>query len=307
MARKPAFTIAAPMTASALGDALALLFSRFEGQQATEYQTIYEAAIQEGTVRPEWVLEAREAGHLLGAALYQLQPGRTALVWPPRLAREAPPSAAEHLMAELIRRLQLAEVRLANTLLNPVQPEEHRLLATWQFAYIADLIYLVSFQQDFPFSKPVADLEYEAYDCVNHSRLARVVLATYEGSLDCPALDGVRDIEDVLAGYRGTGTFQPDHWAIVRHQGQDVGCVLVADHPREDCCELVYMGVTAAARGRGWGRQLVRWAQWQTRQAGRCRLVAAVDAANHPALDVYASLGFSAWDRRQCYARVFSA
>ncbi len=284
-----------------------MVFSRFDPQQAAEYRAIYEAAIQEGIVRPEWVLEARDGGRLLGAALYQLQPGRTALVWPPRLSPQAPPSVAGSLMAEMIARLQSGAVRLANTLLSQVEPEERQLLNSWQFVYIADLIYLVSFRQDFPFSEPTEDLQFEAYDPESHSRLARVVLATYEGSLDCPALDGVRDIEDVLAGYRGTGNFQPDHWAIARHQGQDIGCVLLADHPREDCCELVYMGIAAPGRGRGWGRQLVRWAQWRARLAGRSRLVAAVDAANHPALAVYASLGFTAWDQRHCYAKVFPA
>lgn len=307
MARKRTFSIGSPTSAGSLGEALALAFSRFDSQQAAEYRAIYEAAIREGTVRPEWVLEARDGQCLLGAALYQLQPGRTALLWPPRLSPQAPSSVARGLMAEMISRLQRGAVRLANTLLSRVDPAEQRLLADLQFAYIADLIYLVSFVQGFPSPEPSAELEFEAYDSQNHGRLAQVVLATYEGSLDCPALDGVRDIEDVLAGYRAAGRFLADHWAIVRHQGEDVGCVLLADHPREDCCELVYVGIAPAARGRGWGRQLVRWAQWRTGQAGRSRLVAAVDAANHPALAIYASLGFSAWDRRQCYARVFPA
>lgn len=288
-----------------MGAALDLVFSRFEAEQAAEYRAIHEAAIREGKVRPEWVLEARDGHRLLGAALYQLQPGRTALVWPPGLAPQAPPSVAARLMSELIGRLERGGVRLANALLTRVEPGEQRLLSASQFVHVADLVYLVSFQADFPFSLPATELEFEAYDSANHSRLARMVLATYEGSLDCPALDGVRDIEDVLAGYRATGSFLPDHWAIVRYQGQDVGCVLLADHPREDSCELMYMGIAAPMRGRGWGRQLVRWAQWRTRQRGRSRLLAAVDAANHPAVAVYASLGFSGWDQRHCYARVF--
>lgn len=304
MAHQRGFSIATPALPAARREALDLVFSRFDAQQAAEYRAIYEGAIEEGTVRPEWVLEARGADRLLGAALYHLQPGRTALVWPPRLAPKAPPSVLASLMTTMVECLQSSGVRLATALLHRVEPEDGQLLGDWQFTHIADLIYLVSFRQDFPFSPPPTELDFEAYGPQNHARLANVVQATYEASLDCPALDGVRDIEDVLAGYRGAGRFVPDHWAIVRHQGKDVGCVLLADHPRQDSCELAYMGITAPVRGRGWGRQVVRWAQWRTRQAGRGRLLLAVDAGNAPALAMYADVGFFAWDRRQCYARV---
>ncbi len=305
MAARHRFSITSPATPNGLGEALELIFSRFDPQQAAEYRSIYQGALDEGAVQPQWVLAAHDGGRLLGAAMYQLHPGRTALVWPPRLAKKAPPQLARYLMAEIVDRLRWAETRLATILLHHVDSEERQLLTLAQFAHIAELVYLVSFRQDFPFAPPETELAFEVYTPRNHARLAAVVLATYEGSLDCPALDGVRDIEDILAGYRATGTFVPDYWAIVRHHDQDVGCVLLADHPREDSCELVYMGVVAPMRGRGWGRQVVRWAQWQTRRAGRGRLVAAVDAANHPAVDLYAGLGFSAWDRRQCFARVF--
>jgi len=307
MAHNLGFSIATPPGPHGLDEALALVFSRFDPEQAAEYEAIYRAALQEGTLRPEWVLEARHAGRLLGAAIYQLQPGRTALVWPPRLARKAPRRVAVSLMATMVECLKRNDIRLATSLLNRVDPEERQLLGISQFKHIAELIYLVGFRQDFPASPPQTELDFEAYSPQNHSRLASVVQATYEASLDCPALDKARDIEDVLTGYRGAGRFVPDHWAIVRHQQKDVGCVLLADHPQEDSCELVYMGITAPMRGRGWGRQVVRWAQWRTREAGRSRLVLAVDAANYPAVALYTSLGFSAWDRRQCYARLLGA
>jgi hypothetical protein len=51
----------------------------------------------------------------------------------------------------------------------------------------------------------------------------------------------------------------------------------------------------------------VRYGQWLTGQAGRPRLVVAVDATNRPALDMYASEGFHAWDRRWVYVKVLMA
>jgi len=132
-----------------------------------------------------------------------------------------------------------------------------------------------------------------------------VLEATYEQTLDCPVLNGVRQIEDVLVGYRSTGAFSPDYWLIVRHGGKDVGCLLLADHPQHDNIELVYMGVMSSLRGRGWGIQITRQAQWLTRRAGRRRLVLAVDAANTPAVRMYAEAGFQTWDRRSVYLRRF--
>ncbi len=129
---------------------------------------------------------------------------------------------------------------------------------------------------------------------------------TYEGTLDCPRLNGVRSTEDVLATYRRSGEFDPARWFLVRLEEQDVGCLLLADHPRNEQWELIYVGLVPSARGRGLGRQLVRHAQWLVRQAGRRRLVLSVDAANGPAIGLYASEGFVAWDRRGIYLHLFT-
>ena len=70
--------------------------------------------------------------------------------------------------------------------------------------------------------------------------------------------------------------------------------------------ELVYMGVIPAHRGRHWGADIARHAQSVALAAGRHRLVLAVDASNGPAINMYASVGFRAWDRRRVYYHVFS-
>jgi ribosomal protein S18 acetylase RimI-like enzyme len=80
----------------------------------------------------------------------------------------------------------------------------------------------------------------------------------------------------------------------------------LADHPQEENWELVYMGLVPSARGNGWGREVVRHAQWLTRQAGRPRLVLAVDAANHPAVAMYTCAGFRAWGRRRVYLKALA-
>jgi ribosomal protein S18 acetylase RimI-like enzyme len=116
-------------------------------------------------------------------------------------------------------------------------------------------------------------------------------------------LNGVRSIADVLDGYRAYGVFNPKLWLIARHADSDVGCLILADHPRHGNLELVYMGVVPECRGRGWGGTLARQAQWMARTLGRPRLVLAVDAANQPAIAAYVAAGFQAWDRRRAMVR----
>jgi hypothetical protein len=164
-------------------------------------------------------------------------------------------------------------------------------------------------------------LKFEPSTLQNRARLADVVEQTYEETRDCPSLGNMRNIEDVLTGYRSTGVFDPTRWLIVRDADRDVGCLLLNEHPGQGHpgqehpgpegatpghLELVYMGVVPAARGNGWGVHITRQAQWITRLAGLERLVLAVDAANRPALDMYSRCGFDAWDRRSVYLRFFS-
>ena len=191
--------------------------------------------------------------------------------------------------------------------LKPIRSRKKPCCARGDYNRLSELLYLVSPNSEFPTSPPATSLEFESYSPANHQRLARIVEATYQQTLDCPQLDGIRDVEDVLAGYRASGVFDASRWLIVRHDGADVGCLLLGDFPENDNWELVYMGVTPSARGHGWGIELVRYAQWRAGQAGRARLVLAVDAANGPAIRLYAAAGFQAWERRTVFVKIFPA
>ena len=63
------------------------------------------------------------------------------------------------------------------------------------------------------------------------------------------------------------------------------------------------MGLIPEFRGREWGYELARYAQYVTQLAGRSRIVLAVDDANWPARDLYVRAGFETWDRRSVYVR----
>jgi ribosomal protein S18 acetylase RimI-like enzyme len=116
-------------------------------------------------------------------------------------------------------------------------------------------------------------------------------------------LNGVRDVDNVVTGYQASGSYRPELWQLVRAHGEDVGMLLLADHPKAGHWELMYTGLIPEARGRGWGRQITQHAQWMARQADIERIVLAVDSVNAPAIRMYQGTGFEMWDKRSVYVR----
>jgi GNAT superfamily N-acetyltransferase len=252
----------------------------------------------------ETLVAAYRGGKMVGVAWGQIHPGRVAGCWPPRTVPGTSAVVRSMLLEAVCEKLGAQQVQLAQSLLLESQRTDGDLLRRHGFTLIATLEYLFSVDRDFPTAPPAGDLEFMPYSPELHPRLLEIVEATYQQTLDCPQINGVRAIEDVLSGYRASGAFDPRFWLLVRHATEDVGCLLLADYPEYGHQELVYMGLRQQCRGRHWGAQMARHAQWVCRQTGRTRLVLAVDAANAPARRMYQAAGFRAWDRRVAYLKI---
>jgi ribosomal protein S18 acetylase RimI-like enzyme len=294
----------APAEENAWPDALAIAFGHLPREQC-------EARVAEAVRRHrtgdggDVLLTGRRDGRLVGAVYATIQPGRTAIVVPPQLVAGESPQTACELVAAAVEELQRRGVRLAQALETTNHGTSIDAFEANGFRHVSDLMYLVWLSDSFgdvPFD---SELEFVSDLSPNHERLADIVERTYEGSLDCPAIDKVRSIEDVLEGYRAVGAFDPDRWLIARQRDRDIGCLLLAAYPKNQHWELVYMGVVPEARGRGLGLALVRHAQRLAREGRATRLALAVDAANEPAMDAYETAGFTTWDRRTVYVRAF--
>ena len=266
-------------------------------------RVVAELLAEAGPGALDGLLAAHRGGRMVGVAWAQAQPGGTAVVWPPWLVAGEPEETAGLLLAAACQLLERQGITLAQSLLSATAGHQSARLQAAGFVPMAELVFLVCTRAAFPRGPVAGPVEFEAYRPANHQRLAAVVLATYQGTLDCPQMSGLRGIEDVLEGYRATGQFDPQHWLIVRHAGGDVGCLLLADHPRMQHMELVYMGLVPDARGNGWGRAMVRHAQWLARRRDRSQLVLAVDQKNLPALAMYEAASFVDWDNRSVWMR----
>ena len=253
------------------------------------------------------LITALRGEQVVGAALVRKQPGQVAQVWTPRLVDHEPADTAVKLLTAAACAAGQWRCSLVQAVLEPKYDIEYSALEGAGFERIADLLFLVSWLQEAPAELPPWSFELVTYRGQDRARQAAVIEATYDGTLDCPRLNGVRRAEDVVAGHESNGVFDPNNWFFVRLGGQDIGCLLLAEHGNGENWELVYVGLTPAARGRGYGLQLIQSAQSMARRKGASQLLLAVDAANAPAVASYLAAGFVVWDRRPVYLKILTS
>lgn len=291
--------------------ALRLLHDRLPSeQQAGLAQTLHGIGVHDEAAWDGLLVtfaDGNGAGDINGVAWIQLLAGETACLWlPPDQA-----DANRPLLQAVASFLDGRNIPLAQLVAGEGDGYEPESLAAAGFPKFAELLYLYAdlSRSDFVTSAANTPRRADGPAFVGHAgadpeRLGRLLERTYIGTLDCPGLDGVRPLPQVLEGYRSQGTHRPEHWYAIRHDDQDVGALILTEHRGLGNWELIYMGLVPEVRGRGWGTEVVRFALAVAAGEGAERLVLAVDAANQPALDVYRRLGFVDWARRIVYARL---
>ncbi len=232
-----------------------------------------------------------------------LLPGRTAIAMFPAPETEGiVPADQEHLLAVGLQRLGERGLYYVQALVEPKAPGKEELLRASGFRHLTQLIYLQR-SASFPWFDPPGAQEatWVAYDDRHHEMFARMLLATYEDSRDCPELTGLRSIDAVIASHKAAGEFSPALWEIACIDGEHAGCVLLSPLAHAPLMEIVYMGVASAWRRRGVGKLLLRRALQQCRGQGVRELSAVVDRRNRPARQLYARFGFKPTAARGAY------
>ncbi len=295
---------------SRLTAALELVFSRLDRQPRKLQVETALGEIETAGPENQIVLGAYRGTQLVAAIWLQLQPGGVCSLWAPGMMAGESAAIASSLIDFAVTKAVAAGSRLIQSLLETDAGAEAKWLKQCGFQHATDLLYLVSSREQFPTAAPESVLIFEPLADFDRSpavasRLAQIVEQTYEHTLDCPAVQGMRSIDDVLASYRGVGKFDPLRWFILQRRSAegDIGCLLLSEHPAQNQWELVYMGLVPEVRGHQLGIDVVRHAQWLCGKSAAERLVLAVDAANSPAISAYASSGFEIWDRRSVFLR----
>lgn len=290
-----------------LRDGLELALSGVEADQRGAFVDALRPLAEQGVdVFAGLVVALDSSDQLLGAVWLQPQVGRTGTLWPPALLNPADTNISRKLMQHALDCAPQLSIILAQALLpNASDPISGDLLALG-FAHLAELQYLLL--RVSPKSTPFSDspLTLKPSATADFNLFKRLLLGTYESTLDCPALAGLRDVEDIVSGYQAVGEHDDSLWFVVEWQHQPAGLLLLSAYPEHTQWELVYMGVLPEFRGRGIGDRVLAELHHRAQQAGVDSVVLAVDAANAPAVNMYARAGYVEWSRRSAYIKPLS-
>lgn len=255
------------------------------------------AATQNLDVSQLWAAE--RGGHPVAAVMVVPNVGRTAMLFMSPLRDGATRPALREASRRACEAQSPHKVQIVQALLEPSQHMEREVLAGAGFQDLAELLYLRC-----DVNKRGAPLRLDDSLAVrrwsdrDRRVFADTTLSSYEGTLDCPGLMGLRAINDILDGHMATGCFVPDLWLAVTCGDEPVGVMLLNPAPQRPVVELVYLGLSPAWRGRGLGRKLIQHGLWVAPQYKAREIILAVDKINTPARALYRSVGFKQTARK---------
>lgn len=246
---------------------------------------------------------ARDAnGRLHAVALVQALPGALGVAWPPRGDSAEAVDAVMVAACEWLRGrgVKVCQAFVAATEAEGMAPlERHGFQHTTQLVTLRREVFDAALPVE---SEPTLEWSDEGWPLSNEFRWA--ILATHEGSLDCPELTGARTPEEILAGFDvptpGGGL------SLYREGGEPVGVVICAEST-ESTVELSYIGVVPTHRRRGVGARMLIANLWGACYGGYTAVIVSVDARNAPAMQLYTRHGFVEYDRREVWLATWPA
>jgi mycothiol synthase len=246
-----------------------------------------------GDIDPDGIIVARAGSRLCGVLICVPLPGASGLFW---LPKTEPVDAA----------LEEQLVQFGQVIVHPLDAEFVGPLLKRGFRPVTRLHYLEHLLDRLP-SPTTSLLSYSTYSEENRGVFHATLWRTYEGTLDCPELNGVRSIDEIIAGHVGQGHFRPERWRLAFAGDRPIGVAMATAVPDMAAWDLSYLGVVPEARRRGYGRELAIGVLGQAQETHIQKLIVAVDNRNQPALQLYHELGFLSNDVREVYLYFFGS
>jgi ribosomal protein S18 acetylase RimI-like enzyme len=260
----------------------------------------YRELFASGELDPAGLFLARSPrGALRGAILVQVMTGALGLAWPPVAERGRPREATEDALVAAAREwLRSQGVQICQAFAGDLDRESFAPLERSGFKNLTQLVELRCGLRNIPDAGSRLNCEPFAED--NRASFMAVLLASFEGSLDCPEVSGGRTEEELVATY--TESIPASAlWHLAKWDGRPIGVVLLDPNCEPGVCELTYLGIVPEFRRRGFGSELMRFALQSARNAGCETLVLSVDARNVPARRLYETLGFQVSGARSVF------
>lgn len=272
-------------------------FLQFADEQGLDLSALWVAA------------DGGPTGRMLGSVLLVPNRGATAMLFVGQATGWGDTSAVVDLIKACCDGPGRSPARVVQSLIDPGQVVEGQVLERAGLTKLAKLIYMQRSIEpgEHRMPRPTAlggceSPRIETYSEPAHADFARAIEASYVDTLDCPGLVGLRQTDQIIAGHRATGRFDPANWLVYFDpQDEPIAVLLLAEVAQGGAHELVYLGVSPAYRGKGVGGVLVNYAISESARQGGGRLYLAVDDRNDPAVRLYTSLGFRASTRKLAY------
>lgn len=300
---------------------------RYRAAEASEYEEAIRLMLTRPHLAPDmgWVAEyarlarvhREHAGGLrialcndqiISGVLPITSAGRTMLLMVPLfVAGPMQMTATRGLVNQTCELAKADGIKIAQCLVDPDHLAAMQLLENAGFKKIADLMYLQLTPSLTPRKPPVLPegFGWKSYEPSTHELFARGILGSYEESLDCPTMKGLRSIEDIIAGHRATGQHDPKLWhVVIDPAGAPVGVLLLSKIHNGAALELVYVGIVPGQRGKGIGDALMRKAMEAMAETHAQKLTLAVDAINTPALNLYWRHGMKQAGKKTALMRI---
>ncbi len=252
-----------------------------------------------GVLHPAGIWIARDGQSLRGVQICVPLGGASYLFW-------LPEARGPREIADAVTRAGLAWCaaeggKLAQALAPPTEADRAAPLVRQGFRQVTQLLYLERDLRDLTRSGAAPAIRCEPCTAANEACFRETLARSYEGTLDCPELNGVRSVDEILAGYRAASAGGPQRWWLIRAGSDPAGVLIVTDLPEGPAWDLSYLGVLPEYRRRGVATSAGRIAMQKAQAAGATQMVLAVDERNAPARQLYEALGFAETEARMVY------
>ncbi|GAA4423074.1 GNAT family N-acetyltransferase [Bremerella cremea] len=259
------------------------------------------AAEKQGKIHFNGLYTAKRGKRIVASLWCLNQPGRIATIWGPGRLPSESECTVDTLLREAIEKATEQGCHLIQSLVGADNPGAGELLSRGGFRPITILDTLQAYSDEFYAEAPSQELQWTVCEDRRDPSYVDLVAQTYVDSLDCPELDGLREIEDVLDGYFATSGQSTEYWFQLHHRGVPAGVLILAHHQDANQLELIYFGLVPAVRGRKLGGEVLRLVIDIARQLDCQSVVTGADQRNLPALSLYRRFGFHQVDSKQLY------
>jgi ribosomal protein S18 acetylase RimI-like enzyme len=235
-------------------------------------------------------------GRLRAATLVQRLPGAVGVIVPPRGDSA---DARDAVAAAGCAWLRARGVKVGQAFAAADEAAHALPLEGHGFRHVTQLVFLERAAGG-PLDPPVPLLRCSSWPEETAPEHRELLLATHEGTADCPELNAPRTADEIVAGFQPNNAANRMWWTARDESGAAVGVLLVVGG-EGDVLEISYLGLVPAARGRGLASALMRFADRVATAGGFRTLSVTVDARNAPAMALYSRAGFVECDRHEVW------